>query len=61
MTTTLPLFTSVRRSGNSKILCGPGGLNCSCCRRGNKSTAKRDHTRSLRRTAKLAIRLNENV
>ena len=44
----------------NKIKCkwngrGPGGINCSCCRVGQKRAAKRGTNRTTRRLAKLEL------
>ena len=54
-------YSSFKRAGATKAVCGPGGLNCPCCRTGTKAESKRLNARALRRAAKIAVRLNENV
>jgi hypothetical protein len=48
---------SFHKSGPTKAVCGPGGLNCSCCRRGSKREAKRLSARAHRRAARISVHL----
>lgn len=45
--------TNGRRS--SKWVCGPGGINCPCCRAGNKQDAKRGDAQARRREGKAEV------
>lgn len=40
----------------TKHVFGPGGIACSCCREGSRSDAKRNHSRTARQQAKIALR-----
>lgn len=42
----------------TKAVTGPGGLNCSCCRRDAvKANSKRRHWRSIRRRSRSDLRI----
>lgn len=41
------------RETYSKAICGPGGLNCSCCCVGSKKSAKVSNSRGKRRASRL--------
>ena len=50
----MPLRSSIKTGE-----CGPGGLNCPCCRAwSRKSAAKQHNSRVIRRAARIAVRLN---
>lgn len=60
MTPELPLRTSVRRVEHTRACSGPGGINCYCCQNGRKEGkpwAKRVNARTLRRRAKIAVKV----
>jgi hypothetical protein len=44
-----------KRDSYSKAVCGPGGINCPCCRTGDKREAKRLNARGKRRKARAAL------
>lgn len=43
------------RNSYLKAVCGPGGLNCSCCRVGSKKYAKALNARGVRRLTRLSL------
>ena len=44
-----------KRDSYKKVIRGPGGINCPCCRMGSKGYAKRLNARGKRRQAKINL------